>query len=117
MICETASGKVKSPEITALPAFQWPRRGFLRGFDGGLAFGVGCDPDLDIRRQILGELDTHGVLLDLVELAGEIDVVGLDVVALRLKRLGDVGGADRAEQMAVLVGPAFERDLDAFELS
>src|SRR5262245_7624433 len=56
--------------------------GFLGGFDAGLAFGVGGDPDLDVAGEVLGELDLDLVSVHVVEAAGEIDVVGLDVEAL-----------------------------------
>src|SRR5688500_909687 len=103
-------------------AFKIARRrrfriaGLAGGVDGSLAVGVGGDPDLDLGLELLGELHAHRVVVDLVELARQVDVVGADLVALRLQRLRDVGGADGAVQMALLVGAALERDFDAFEL-
>ena len=83
------------------------------GVDRGLALGVGGDPHLQFGRQILGELDLHRVLVSMrSSRPGRLMSVGIDVEALGLQRLGDVGRGDRAEQVALLVGPAFERDFD-----
>src|SRR5688572_21276045 len=107
--------------LTSRAAFEIARRrrlglaGLAGGVDGGLAVGVGGDPDLDLGLELLRELHAHRVVVDLIELAGQVDVVGPDLVALRLQGLGDVGGADGAVEVALLVGTALERDFDALE--
>src|SRR5438067_1247935 len=106
--------RTESESLLRRGCFSGPR--FLRSLNRGLAFRVGGHPHLHVCPQIFGELDLHRVLLDAIQLAWQVDVVRLHIEALSLQRLGDVGGADRAKQMAILVGAAFKRDFHALKL-
>src|SRR5947207_3452454 len=66
----------------------------LRSVHGRLAFEIGVDPDFYFSLQILREGDRHIIFIDPIELARQRDVVGLNVEALGLELLGDIGGAD-----------------------
>ena len=48
---------------------------------------------------------------------GELDLAAVDLVALLAQRLGDVGGGDGAEELALVVGAQLEVQDEAVELA
>src|ERR1041385_8142336 len=86
------------------------------GLDRFLALGIGGDPDLYVGRQVFWQLDLDAVGIDLIQPAGELKVIWIDIEALRLQSFGDVGSRYRAIEMALLVGAALQRDFNALQL-
>src|SRR6266567_3695461 len=76
---------------------------------------LGGDDDLDVRRDLAGDLDVDRVVAERLDGLGERDLAAVDLVTLGGERLLDVPAVDRAEELALLTDLALERDHRAGE--
>jgi hypothetical protein len=68
------------------------------------------DGDLDLGRDLAGDLDLDLALPEDLEGLGEGDLAVVDGVALGRERLGDVARRDRAEELVALADLALDGD-------